>query len=311
MKNIAGVDLNLMTAFEAMMLERHVSRAAGRVGLAQPSMSNALSRLRALFDDPLFVRTGGAMKPTEKAELLAPLIKAALDNLRVAVNEGGTFDPATSTRTFSLATTDYGEMLLLPELIRRVRAQAPGVVLYSLPFDRASFEVQLEEGKIDAGLSVIEPASPKTRREKLFDERFVCIARRRHPALAGKGRAGERVALDLETFLKLDHALVSRGGPPKGAVDQALSAMGRERRVALTVANFTTLIFEVAQSDFVAAVAERLAVRMAPVAGFAIHALPLKVSNFTMSLAWHQSTEADRGQVWLRDLIRKTCAGLR
>lgn len=310
MKNIAAVDLNLMTAFEAMMLERHVSRAAARIGLAQPSMSNALARLRALFDDPLFVRIGGVMKPSEKAELLAPLIKTALDNLRIAVNEGGAFDPATSTRSFSLATTDYGEMLVLPELMRRIREQAPGISLYSLPFDRPSFEAQLEQGKLDMGLTVIQPASPKTRSDRLFEERFVCIARPGHPALAGKDRMGDRVALDLETFLSLDHALVSRGGAPKGAVDSALAAINRERRIALTVANFTTLMFEVAQSDFIAAVAERLAVRMAPLAGFTIHAMPLKVNNFTMSLAWHQSTDADQGQLWLRSLVRDVCARL-
>lgn len=310
MKNISGIDLNLMTAFEAMMRERHVSRAAMRIGLAQPSMSNALSRLRALFGDPLFIRTGGMMKPTEKAERLAPLIKTALDSLRTAVNEGGTFDPATSTRTFSLATTDYGEMLVLPELLRRIRAQAPGISLHSLPFDRPSFEEQLELGTLDAGLTVIYPSSPKTCTEPMFEERFVCIARPGHPALAGKGGAGDRVALDLETFLSLDHALVSRGGSPKGAVDRALAAINRERRIALTVANFTTLMFEVAQSDFIAAVAERLAVRMAPLAGFTIHAMPLNVNNFTMSLAWHQSTEADQGQKWLRSLVRDVCARL-
>lgn len=310
MKNISGIDLNLMTAFEAMLLERHVSRAAARIGLAQPSMSNALARLRALFDDPLFVRTGGTMKPTEKAELLAPLIISALGKLRLAVNEGGAFDPATSTRVFRLATTDYGEMLVLPELMRRIRAQAPGIVLHSLPFDRPSFEEQLEQGKLDAGLTVIQPSSSATRTEKMFEERFVCIARPGHPALAGKGGAGERVALDLETFLALEHALVSRGGSPRGAVDTALAAMGRERRIALTVANFTTLMFEIAQSDFIAAVAERLAVRMAPLAGFTVHALPLKVNNFTMSLAWHQSTGADQGQLWFRAMMGEVCAGL-
>jgi DNA-binding transcriptional LysR family regulator len=304
MKNIAAVDLNLMTAFEAMMEEQHVSRAASRIGLAQPSMSNALSRLRALFDDPLFVRVGGSMKPTERARMLAPLIKAALDNLRIAVNDGGSFDPESSTQIFRLATTDYGEMLVLPELMRRLRMEAPGVVVRSLPFDRSSFERDLEEGKLNAGLTVIEPKLPRTRIEKFWEERFVCIAREGHPALTPKAGADAYTALDLDTFLSLDHALVVRGGAAKGAVDTALSRMGRERRIGLTVANFTTLIFEVAQSDFIAAVAERLAIRMAPLAGFAIHALPLQVGNFTMSLAWHQSTDADLGQQWFRRHLR-------
>ena len=309
MKNIAAVDLNLMTAFEALLIEQHVSRAAARIGLAQPSMSNALSRLRALFDDPLFVRTGGTMKPTEKAAALAPLIKAALDNLRLAVNEAGQFDPATSTQSFSLATTDYGEMLILPELMRRIRIEAPGVEIHSLPYDRVTFEDQLERGQIDAGLTVIQRVSRQTQVEPMFEERFVCIAQRDHPALSGKGSAGAFVALNLETFLALDHALVSRGGRSRGAVDTALAALGHERRIALTVANFMTLMFQIAQSDLIAAVAERLARHMAPLAGFDIYALPLTVRNFTMSLAWHRSTEADEGQQWLRALLRDVCRG--
>ena len=310
MKNIEAVDLNLMTAFEALLIEQHVSRAAHRVGLAQPSMSNALSRLRSLFDDPLFVRVGGVMRPTEKAKALAPLIKAALDNMRLAVNKASHFEPATSTQGFSLATTDYGEMLVLPKLMQRIRAEAPSVKVHSLPFDRASFEDMLERGQIDAGLTVIKPKSTSVVTEAMFDERFVCIARHQHPALADTGSTGAFAALDLETFLSLDHALVSRGGSAQGAVDTALAAMGRERQIGLTVANFTTLMFLIAQTELVAAVAERLATQMAPLAGFTIHALPLAVRNFTMSLAWHKATEADHGQIWFRELVRDVCRNM-
>jgi DNA-binding transcriptional LysR family regulator len=308
MKNIAGIDLNLMTAFEAMMIEGHVTRAAERVGLAQPSMSNALARLRALFDDPLFVRSPLGMRPTEKAKAIAPLISAALDNLRVAINEGGTFDPAKSDQTFRLATTDYAEMLIVPDLLKRMRAQSPGVRLLSLPYDRAVLEEQLERGQTDAGLSVLGRVSDRVKTEKQFDERFVCIARTGHPAISAAGTVDPFVALDLETFIRLDHVLVSRAGAPTGSVDRALAAIGYERNVVATVANFTALMHLVAQSDLVASVGERIAMQMSHLLGLSLHALPLEVSGFTMSMAWHQMTDADAGQRWFRDQLRAVCS---
>jgi DNA-binding transcriptional LysR family regulator len=310
LKNISGVDLNLMTAFEAMMVERHVSRAAQRVGLAQPSMSNALARLRALFDDPLFVRSPSGMQPTEKAIAIAQLISSALDSLRVAINEGGTFHPVQSTQTFRLATTDYGEMLIVPELLKRLRIQAPGTRLLSLPFDRSTLEGQLERGQIDVGLSVLGRMSHRVRTEKQFDERFVCVARSDHPALSSRVGIDPFIALDLQTFTQLDHVLVSRDGAPSGSVDQALAAVGRNRHVVATVANFTALIHLVAKSNMVASVGERIAVQMSKLLGLSVHALPLEVRGFTMSMAWHQMTDADAGQCWFRDLLREACADI-
>jgi DNA-binding transcriptional LysR family regulator len=309
-KNIAGVDLNLMTAFEAMMIDANVTRAAERVGLAQSSMSNALTRLRALFDDPLFVRSPTGMRPTEKAQMIAPLISEALDHLRHAINEGGVFDPAKSRLTFRLATTDYGEMLIVPELLRRLRVHAPGVRLLSLPFDRVTLEGQLERGQVDVGLSVLGRMSDRVRMERQFEERFVCIARNDHPAFSSSGAIDRFVALDLHTFTRLDHVLVSRAGAPSGSVDQALAAIGRERNVVATVANFTALMYLVAQSDMVASVGERIAIQMSQLLGLSIHALPLAVNGFTMTMAWHQMTEADAGQRWFREQIRAVCGGL-
>jgi DNA-binding transcriptional LysR family regulator len=310
LKNISGVDLNLMTAFEAMMIDGNVTRAAERVGLAQPSMSNALARLRSLFDDPLFIRSPLGMRPTEKAIAIAPLISAALDNLRIAVNEGGMFDPARSTQTFRLATTDYGEMLIVPTLLRRLRETSSGIRLLSLPYDRAVLEEQLERGQIDAGLSVLGRVSDRVRTEAQFDERFVCIARTGHPEISSAGNVDPNIALDLETFIRLDHALVSRGGPPSGAVDHALATIGRERQVVATVANFTALMHLVAQSDLVASVGQRIAVQMSERLGLSVHALPLEVGSFNMSMAWHQMTDADAGQRWFRDQLRTVCAGV-
>ena len=149
MKNIAGVDLNLMTAFEAMMLEGNVTRAAARIGLAQPSMSNALGRLRVLFDDQLFVRTPVGMHPTEKARAIAPLVSTALAALRSAINDAGIFDPVSSALTIRIATTDYGEFIVLPKVMQILRSAAPNMTLISVPFSRAAIADQLSRGDVD------------------------------------------------------------------------------------------------------------------------------------------------------------------
>jgi DNA-binding transcriptional LysR family regulator len=248
------------------------------------------------------------MQPTEKARAIAPLVSAALDKLRLAVNEAGVFDPAKSTLSFRLATTDYGEFIVLPELLRRVRTAALNVKIYSLPFDRPVFTQRLERSELDLGLTVIEPGPERMHVKPLFRERFVCIARKGHPAVRWKGAVDKFVALDLDTFVRLDHALVSRGGPPAGAIDRALAKVSRERRIVTTVANFTTLMFLVAQNDLVAAVGERMARRMAALVGVSIYALPFETDGFAMSMAWDRTTDADQGQRWFREMVRQVCA---
>lgn len=301
MKNIEAVDLNLMTAFEAMLLEQSVSRAADRVGLAQPSMSNALARLRGLFDDPLFVRSGGRMVPTERAQALKPYVVGALDTLRQALNDGGRFDPATTSRGFRLAISDYGEQLLIPALLRLLREAAPGVQLHCLPFDRGRLAEQFEQGEIDAALGVSGKPAARLAGEPQFHESFVCVARQDHPLLA------QAPGMDLDRFLACDHVLVSRTGPGPGALDLALSGLGHRRRVALTVANFASLAAVVSQSDLIGAMAERLARKLAPGLGLAVCPVPVDLTGFTVSLVWNETTAADAGQMWFRDQVRAVC----
>src|SRR5258706_461364 len=125
--NLASVDLNLLVAFDALLTERHVTRAGERVGLSQPAMSNALARLRALFDDPLFVRNAGRMEPTTRAAALAEPVRGALLQLQTALEGAGPFDPATARRRFVLASADFTELLLLPRLIERLDRHAPHI----------------------------------------------------------------------------------------------------------------------------------------------------------------------------------------
>ena len=203
------------------MLEGNVTRAAARIGLAQSSMSNALARLRLLFDDQLFARTPVGMHPTEKARAIAPLISSALAALRSAINDAGVFEPASSTLTIRLATSDYGEFIVLPKVMMTLRETAPNMKLISVPFSRSDVVTQMARGDIDIAFNVMPRFPSRIRWEPLLTDQFVCIARSDHPAITG--------ALDLKTFLGLQQALVAPRGTPNGAVDRALAAIGEKR----------------------------------------------------------------------------------
>jgi DNA-binding transcriptional LysR family regulator len=297
MKNIAGVDLNLMTAFEAMMLDGNVTRAGARIGLAQPSMSNALTRLRALFDDQLFVRTPVGMHPTEKARAIAPHVTLALAALRSAINEAGAFDPATSELTVRIATSDYGEFIVLPKVVQILRQAAPNMTLVSMPYSQSDIADQLGRGEVDLALNVMPRFPSRICREVLIEERFVCIARADHPEIFGD--------LDLPTFLRLTHALVAPRGTPFGAVDRALAKIGEKRQVVMSVGSFINLPFLIANSDMIAVIGERVAQRLGPLIGLKIYPVPIPLDGFRMSMAWDIATDNDVGPSWFRDLLRR------
>jgi DNA-binding transcriptional LysR family regulator len=303
MKNIAGVDLNLMKAFEAMMIEGSVSRAAERVGLAQPSMSNALARLRALFDDPLFVRSSAGMRPTEKAKVIAPLVSRALGALRAAINDAGVFDPATMPLTVRIMMPDYGELTLLPLIAQQLQDVAPLVQIISVPFDRCTYPAKLEQGDIDLVIGVLRAPPPRIAVERVVDERFVCIARKGHPAI------GE--TLDLATFVAQPQALVAPGGSLSGAVDRALSVVGESRRLVMSVGNFISLPFLIADSDIIAVIGERVARRLAAHIDIVIYPVPIDVAGFALSMAWDSAMTHSAGQSWFRDIVRDVSAQLR
>jgi DNA-binding transcriptional LysR family regulator len=303
MKNIAGVDLNLMKAFEAMMIEANVSRAAERVGLAQPSMSNALARLRALFDDPLFVRSAAGMRPTEKAHAIAPLVAQALAALRAAVNDAGVFNPATTPLTVRIMMPDYGELTLLPLIAQELQSLAPQVQIISVAFDRRTYAAKLERGDVDLVIGVLGSPPRRIAVERIFDDQFVCIARTGHPGIGQ--------TLDRATFLALPQALVAPGGRLSGAVDRALSGTGESRRLVMSVGNFLSLPFLIADSDMIAVIGERVARRLADVIDIVIYPVPIDVAGFGLSMAWDSAMTQSAGQGWFRDIVREVAAQLR
>lgn len=292
--DLRRIDLNLLLAFEALYDARSVSRAATRIGLRQPAMSAALARLRTVFEDEMFSRVGGEMLPSPKAQRMAPGLRAALAQLRAALGEEAPFDPSTARATFTLALTDYGATVVLPGLAARVRAEARGVDLRVVGYDKDDAATLVLTGAADLALGVFPEAPGGVVLRPLFEDRLVGVARAGHPALAPP--------LTPERYAALDHALFTVRRDASGAVDMALAALGLRRRVALTLPYFLALAPTLAASDLVAAVPVRLAdaFRDARLATFAI---PLDLAPWRLDMMWNPLARSDRGSAWLRDAV--------
>src|SRR5438067_4098569 len=182
--DIRAVDLNLLKAFDALMSERAVTRAAGRIGLSQPAMSHALSRLRSLFADDLFVRTPAGMEPTAHAREIAPLISAAIEQIEAALNLGAGFDPATSTAIFTAGMAEYAEVALVGALARGFAREASHATLRLLPFSGPGAGDQLERGMIDVAVAHLRALPPTIEAQTLLRDPFVVIVRKRHSLAA-------------------------------------------------------------------------------------------------------------------------------
>ncbi|MEM8592078.1 MAG: LysR family transcriptional regulator, partial [Pseudomonadota bacterium] len=204
MKNVRTTDLNLLVVFDAMMSERNVTKAGERMGLAQPSMSNALARLRTLFDDELFVRTPDGMVPTPLAIDASEHVRTAIRAAEEALSLGGDFEPETAEGRVVILTHDLIEMTLIPDLVRALEVNAPGISLHTRPLLRKDFFQELDTGIADLAIGAASNLPERFHYSALFSEPFSCIARRDHPTLSGE--------LTLEKFLACKHALFS----PKG-----------------------------------------------------------------------------------------------
>lgn len=298
--NIRGADLNLLVVLESLMAERSVSRAARRLGLSQPATSNALARLRQLFDDPLLVRRGNAMVPTPRALELAGHVHAGLAHLQAALEGRQAFDPRASTRSFTLATNDYVAFVLLAPLVRRLREQAPKATLQLKTLDNLTSLAPLGRGELDLALGVGTNLAQDYPREPLFEDGYVCLVRDGHP------KVGKR--LTLERFVALEHLLVSPYGSRRGVVDTALEQRGYERHVALWVPHFLLAPAIVAQTDLVVTLAERVARELAPRHGLRILPTPLEIPRFVTSQYWDPRHEHEPAHRWLREQVRASVA---
>ena len=296
--DLHGVDLNLLVAFDALMAERSVTRAGARIGRTQPAMSAALSRLRGLFGDELFVRGPTGLQPTPRALDLAEPLGHALAEIQRTLEFTHQFDPATSSASFTLGLSDHPAFLLLPRLVDALRMQAPFVTLRINNFTHRDDAVSiLDNGEADLTIGVPVSLSPGGRilSQPLFEDRFVCIVRRDHP-VAGK-------TLDLETFVGLSHLLVSPEGERYGRVDAALAAEGLKRRLAITLPQMYAAPGIVSRSDMIATLLEGVVHASGRSGDLMILPPPLDLESVSFVMSWHRRNDSHPAQRWLRSCI--------
>ncbi|WP_033921810.1 LysR family transcriptional regulator [Sphingomonas sp. 37zxx] len=286
-------DLNLLVAFDMLLEERSVTRAAERLHLTQSAMSAALKRLREAFADDILVQHGKRMLPTPGALSLAPQVSAAVLNLRGILASGMRFDPSQSRRCFRIVASDYITLVLISPLLRSLQREAPGIqVEITLP--RSDNLEQLDDGEIDLIISPEQFLDPYHPRELVLEERHVVVGCATNPAL--------QKPLDAETFYNSGHVVVSvsRDGT---FIDNFLRGMPEQRRIEVICAAFTQVPWMLPGTTRLALMHERLARELAPQLSLVIRQPPFALPIMREMMQFHSARAADRGLSWLRERI--------
>lgn len=286
----------MLVALDALLSERSVTRAANRIGLSQPGMSNALARLRQLFDDPLLVRQGQTLAPTPRAEALTEPVREALALIQVALNQRPQFDPASDRCSFTVSCSDYSVLMIIGPLVRRVAAEAPGMTIRVLPrlLDAAR---TLREGDVDLVIEPVEimpQAALPSRR--LFTDRWVCCV------WAENTHVSE--SMTMETYQRLPHLIYSMGGAqPVSLADQHLTRIRLPRQIEVTVESFLLAPFLLQGTELVALVLARAGPYLQRTAPIRLLEPPLPFPPITEMLWWHPRHTSAPAHTWLRERI--------
>ncbi|GAA0238584.1 PCP degradation transcriptional activation protein [Methylorubrum aminovorans] len=295
--HLARLDLNLLVALDALLTERSVTRAAGRIGISQSAMSHALGRLRTAFSDELLTRAPDGMRPTPRALALMAPVQAALAQIQAITAPPDAFDPATADLTFTLGIPDSTEVLLMPTLIAHLQAVAPGVKLLLHTVDRHRILDDLDTGRVDLGIGVFEQGQTHHKRRILNKENYLCIF--------NAELVGVSAPISLDDYVRLPHLLTSLVESAHGVVDDALAKIGRKRVIALTSPRFSVMPFVVRQAPVIATMHSRLARFFAESMGLTVSPAPIVLPDVSISMIWHASNDAVPSQRWLRETIVK------
>jgi len=290
------LDLDLLRALDIFLVERHVTRAARRLGISQGAASQKLARLRERFDDPLLVPGRPLLLLTPRAQAIAEPLSRALAEVRGAVRAGAPFIPAESQRRFVLLGNDLAEVAAFPVLLATAAREAPGVTLWSERAD-IDFARRLEDGTADLAFVPDFLIAGSLQKRALPPEPFVVLLRADHPSLASLGK---RKKLTLETYLSLGHILVAPRGMPGSLVDSALEKLGKSRRVVARLQHFTSAPALVAQSELAVTCPASVMRVMSPWFPITAVAPPVELPIDHTSCVWHPRSQDDPGHRWLR-----------
>jgi DNA-binding transcriptional LysR family regulator len=301
------LDLNLLRVFDAVMTEQNLTRAANRLAMTQPAVSNAVKRLRDALGDELLIRTAHGVKPTARAESLWPAVRRALADLEEAVAPRS-FELAKANATFRMAMADATAGLLLPPLVRLIEGEAPGIDIRMVPLTTREPRPMLLRGDIDLAIGffpgVVAQLQGSTetpvRHERLYAGHYVCVMRKNHP-LADQ-------ELTLDRYCDANHLLVSFSGRARGLVDDALVALNRERRILLTVNQFFTAGKVVAASDLLMVIPYHLIDATGMSEQLIKKSLPFTLPEVHIDMLWHERDARSPGHRWLREQLRNSSA---
>jgi len=303
--NISRIDLNLLVYLDVLLREGNVTRAAEQLGLSQPAMSNGLRRLRDLFNDPLLVRTSDGMTPTDRARELQPLVREALLSIERAVEPKSGFDAANEQRVFRLMVSDYTECTLIPVLLDRLQAEAPGIVLDVLAPGDMSYE-DVERGRVDMAINRFDTLPQAFHQMVLWKDQYVCMLNVKNPVLQN---------FTLENYLAAPHVWVSktgmgasRGINPEnsrrlGWVDTALRQIGKQRQIRVYTRHYLSAMVLAQQKNVVVTLPSKAARIFKNTRDVAILKPPFRVPPIELTMAWSPLLQHHPAHQWMRRLV--------
>lgn len=294
--NLNEIDLNLFTIFDVIYTERNLTKAGKVLGITQPAVSNALSRLRATFDDHLFTRTASGMMPTPVAENVISEVRQALNLLRSSVREGHNFDANTSTKNFNISMRDICEVTLLPGLLKTFKVEAPHIHLNSCYVFPSELAHSLSNGSLDLAIEASLTVPPNLHHAKILEAPFVCIARKDHPEI--------RDTITLTQYLAAEHIHVTNGKEDSTYLDTALTQQGLRRNIIFTGHSHFVTSLLVLQTDAIMTIPETLAFRYQTyLDDIQVMPLPIEVAPLQTYMFWHENVDDDPANKWLRDKL--------
>jgi hypothetical protein len=292
--DIRSLDIGMIRTFDALMRERSVSRAAARLFLSQSAVSASLARLRKIFNDPLFIRTGHGVSPTAKAQRLAPKIETVLFEFSSLFDEEQDFSPGQSSRIFRVAGSDYPSSWVLPELGRVLAACGSAIRIVWEPVGSLNLQDSLSRGELDLALIARIKPPVDLQHVVLYEDHYVYALRRDHPG------AAEQVSLD--SFCEIPQIFLGYGTSTlDDRIDDILAATGRKRKAQMVVSSFAQIIHQLEHSDYAAVLGQRVARMQAD--KLVTQPLPLALPSYTSFLCWDKRSELDPGVEWLKNQI--------
>ena len=293
--NLKETDLNLFIAFDVIYTEKNLTKAGQVLGITQPAVSNALSRLRELFGDDLFIRTSKGMIPTPVANQIIKDVRSALSLIQNTISETEKFDPSIAEMTFKISIGDSSEYRLLPLLIKELAEIAPKIKVETYLTPRKDAPRELASGTIDFSIDPPVHSDPHLRHEKIYEEDYVMIVRKDHPILNLK-------EITIEDYLKLSHIHISNRKTGLGHVDMALYRLGLSRDISLRAQHFLVAPYIVEQSDLAITTTKGFAADR----DLAWRELPFEIEPLILHLYWHEAKDSDPSTKWMKDLMLKT-----